>query len=85
MIINQTDLKEYRDRKRYHNMRNVIDTYNKQSQQELLTEFESMYKNGFMGATPPIIGALVNIGYFEDQEILYWTISYLKGSLGLPQ
>ena len=85
LSISQADLKEYKKKKRYHNMRDIIDTYSQSGKQDLLTEFERMYSSGFMGATPPIMGALVNIGYFEDQDTLYWAISYLKGSLGLPQ
>jgi hypothetical protein len=85
LSISQDDLKDYKDRKRYYNMRDVIDSYSQSGKQELLTEFERMQLTGCMSAIPPIMGALTLIGYFEDQDILYWTISYLKGSLGLPQ
>lgn len=84
-LISKSDLKEFKDRKRYYNMRDVIDTYSEPGKKELLTEFERMQLTGYMSAIPPIMGALTLIGYFEDQEILYWAISYLRGSLGLPQ
>lgn len=84
-LISESDLKEFKDRKRYYNMRNVIDAYSESGKRELLTEFERMQLTGCMTAIPPIMGALTLIGYFEDQDVLYWAISYLRGSLGLPQ
>jgi hypothetical protein len=81
--LSQGDIDEYKSRKRYHHMRDVIDLYD--DKRSLLSEFENLQLTGMMCAIPPILGALTQIGYFEDNEILYWAISYLRGYLGLPQ